>query len=104
MDNSFLMILGFLNLGGGEVFVILVVVLLLFGSKKIPELAQGLGKGMRQFKDAMNGVQSELQNEMKGIEKTTNVDAGGINDLKDTVSAVKEIHGDIKKVGDNLLK
>ena len=86
MENSFLMILGFLNLGGGEIFVILVVVLLLFGSKKIPELAQGLGKGIRQFKDAMNGVQSELQNEMKGVEKDTKIDASGINNLKDTIN------------------
>ena len=43
----------FLNLGGGEIFVILLVVLLFFGSKRIPELAKGLGKGMREFKDAM---------------------------------------------------
>ena len=104
MENSFLMILGFLNLGGGEIFVILVVVLLLFGSKKIPELAQGLGKGIRQFKDAMNGVQSELQNEMKGVEKDTKIDASGINNLKDTINVVKEIKKDIKTVGGNLLK
>jgi TatA/E family protein of Tat protein translocase len=55
------MTLLFLNLGGGEVFVILVVVLLLFGSKKIPELARGLGQGIREFKDATNGVQRELE-------------------------------------------
>lgn len=55
------MTLLFLNLGGGEIFVILVVVLLLFGSKKIPELARGLGQGIREFKDATNGVQRELE-------------------------------------------
>lgn len=59
----------FLNLGGGEVFVIALVVLLLFGSKRIPEIAQGLGKGMRQMKDAMSGVQSELKNEMNKVEQ-----------------------------------
>ena len=52
----------FLNLGGGEIFVILLVVLLFFGSKRIPELAKGLGKGMREFKDAMSGIESEVKN------------------------------------------
>ncbi len=52
----------FLNLGGGEIFVIMLVVLLFFGSKRIPELAKGLGKGMREFKDAMSGIESEVRN------------------------------------------
>jgi sec-independent protein translocase protein TatA len=51
-----------LNLGGGEIFVILLVVLLFFGSKRIPELAKGLGKGMREFKDAMSGIENEVRN------------------------------------------
>ncbi len=51
----------FLNLGGGEVFFILVVVLLFFGSSRIPELARGLGKGMREFKDAMGGIEREVR-------------------------------------------
>jgi sec-independent protein translocase protein TatA len=57
-----LLTLLFLNLGGGEIFVILLVVLLFFGSKRIPELAKGLGKGMREFKDAMNGLENEVKN------------------------------------------
>jgi len=52
----------FLNLGGGEIFVILLVVLIFFGAKRIPELAKGIGKGMREFKDAMNGVENEVRN------------------------------------------
>jgi len=52
----------FLNLGGGEIFVIMLVVLLFFGSKRIPELAKGLGKGMREFKDAMAGIENEVKN------------------------------------------
>ena len=55
----------FLNLGGGEIFVILLVVLLFFGSKRIPELAKGLGKGMREFKDAMSGIENEVRNASK---------------------------------------
>ena len=52
----------FLNLGGGEIFVILLVVLLFVGSKRIPDLAKGLGKGMREFKDAMSGIENEVRN------------------------------------------
>lgn len=50
------------NLGGGEIILILLVVLVLFGAKKIPELAQGIGKGMREFKKALNDVQDEVKN------------------------------------------
>ncbi|MCC7233391.1 MAG: twin-arginine translocase TatA/TatE family subunit [Bacteroidia bacterium] len=61
----------FLNLGGGEIFVILLVVLLFFGSKRIPELAKGLGKGMREFKDAMNGIEKEVRNASNDTPNTT---------------------------------
>ncbi|HYE78639.1 MAG TPA: twin-arginine translocase TatA/TatE family subunit [bacterium] len=43
------------NLGGTEVFLIIAVLLLFFGAKRIPELARGLGKGVREFKDATTG-------------------------------------------------
>ncbi|CAN5908643.1 hypothetical protein BH24BAC1_BH24BAC1_25750 [soil metagenome] len=49
------------GLGGGEVVVILLVVLLLFGAKKIPELARGLGKGIREFKDATTEIKQEIE-------------------------------------------
>ena len=42
------------NLGAGEIFVIALVVLLLFGGKKIPELMRGMGRGIKEFKDAVN--------------------------------------------------
>lgn len=51
------MILLFLGLGAPEVILILLVVLLLFGAKKIPELMKGLGKGVKSFKDGINGVE-----------------------------------------------
>lgn len=50
------------NLGSGEIILIVLVILILFGAKKIPELAQGIGKGMREFKKAMNDVQDEVKN------------------------------------------
>jgi len=44
-----------MNLGAPEIILIIVAILLLFGGKKIPELMRGLGKGVKEFKDAQNG-------------------------------------------------
>ncbi|MCQ2216820.1 MAG: twin-arginine translocase TatA/TatE family subunit [Bacteroidales bacterium] len=49
----------FLGLGMQEILVIAILVLLLFGGKKIPELMKGLGKGVKSFKDGMNGLEDE---------------------------------------------
>lgn len=51
----------FLNLGTGEIVIIVLVVLLLFGGKKIPELMRGLGKGVRSFKEGMKDVGDQLK-------------------------------------------
>lgn len=48
-------------IGTQEIIIILVIVLLLFGGKKIPELMKGLGKGIKEFKDASKGVDGETQ-------------------------------------------
>ncbi len=66
-----LMIILFLeSIGGGELMVIMLFILMFFGSKKIPDLARGLGKGMREMKDAMNGVQSEIRQSINEVERT----------------------------------
>ena len=59
------------NLGTGEIILILLIVLIFFGAKKIPELAQGLGKGLREFRKAARDIQDEVQNpdESKKIDK-----------------------------------
>mgnify|MGYP003401718406 CR=1 FL=1 len=48
------------NLGAGEIILIVLVILLLFGAKKIPELAQGVGKGMKEFKKAIKEVEEDI--------------------------------------------
>lgn len=48
------------NLGAGEIIIIALVVLLLFGGKKIPELMHGIGKGVRSFKEGMNDIEKEI--------------------------------------------
>ncbi|MNR17212.1 Sec-independent protein translocase protein TatAy [compost metagenome] len=76
-------VLEFLNMGGGEIMLILAVVLLLFGGKKLPELARGLGKGIRDFKDASEGVKREIHR---------NINSVGIVD--DIESVVKDNNND----------
>lgn len=61
-------VLEFLNMGGGEIMLILAVVLLLFGGKKLPELARGLGKGIRDFKDASEGVKREIHRNINSLD------------------------------------
>lgn len=53
------------DVGGSELLLIFVVVLLLFGGKKIPELMRGLGKGIREFNDAKNNVRQEIEEGMR---------------------------------------
>jgi len=61
-------LLEFLNMGGSEIMLILAVVLLLFGGKKLPELARGLGKGIRDFKDASEGVKREIHKNINSMD------------------------------------
>ena len=49
------------NLGTGEIIVIDMVVLLLFGGKKIPELMRGIGKGVKNFKDGVKGIEDDIK-------------------------------------------
>lgn len=49
------------NLGTGEIVIITIVVLLLFGGKKIPELMKGIGKGVKNFKDGVKGLEDDIK-------------------------------------------
>ena len=61
-------ILAFINLGTGEIVAIVLVVLLLFGGKKIPELMRGLGKGVKSFKQGMNEVEEEIKKPLEDLD------------------------------------
>jgi len=56
---------GLFNLGGGEIILILALVLILFGAKKLPELAKGLGTGIKEFKKATRDVTEEMHSAME---------------------------------------
>ncbi|RPD96698.1 twin-arginine translocase TatA/TatE family subunit [Aureibaculum marinum] len=91
----------FLFISGGEIFVVLIIVLMLFGADKIPEIARGLGKGMRQLKDATNEIKKEITEtaEKQGID--TDLAKDFKNDIKslkeDVKSSVDDITGPIKR-------
>lgn len=59
--NTLSMVPALFNLGTGEIIIIVLVVLLLFGGRKIPELMRGLGKGVKSFKEGMNEVSDQLK-------------------------------------------
>ena len=59
----------FFNLGGGEIFIIVLFVLLYFGSKRIPEMMRSMGKGIRMFKDATQDIQQDIEESVKDVKK-----------------------------------
>lgn len=77
-----------LFISGAEIAVILFIVVMVFGADKIPEVARGLGKGMRILKDATNDIKTEI---------TKSAETHGID-----TSVTKEIDQEIKKVKDDL--
>ncbi|MBR5673891.1 MAG: twin-arginine translocase TatA/TatE family subunit [Muribaculaceae bacterium] len=62
-------ILAVFNLGTGEIILIVAIILLLFGGRKIPELMRGLGKGVKSFKQGMNEVEDELKKPLEDLDK-----------------------------------
>jgi sec-independent protein translocase protein TatA len=62
-------------LGTQEIIIILVIVLLLFGGRKIPELMRGLGRGVREFNDAKNNVRKEIEDKVNNV-------SSGVNETK----------------------
>lgn len=87
----------FLFIGAPEVFVILLIVVMVFGADKIPDIARGLGKGMRQIKDATNDIKQEINDTAKnqGIDTDFTRDINkGISDVKDDID---DFTGPIKR-------
>ncbi|EIY64552.1 MULTISPECIES: twin-arginine translocase TatA/TatE family subunit [Bacteroidaceae] len=63
-----------LGIGGQELIFIALVILLLFGGKKIPELMKGLGKGVKSFKDGMNGIDETVEETVSLENKKSNTE------------------------------
>jgi len=75
-----------LFISGPEIMVIMLIVVMVFGADKIPEIARGLGKGMRQVKDATNDIKKEI----KDSSKKHSIDTDIAKDIKKEISNVKE--------------
>ncbi len=69
----------FLNIGTPELMIILLAILLLFGGNKLPELARGLGKGIREFKDASENVKREIHRNMNEVKQNIEESAQDLN-------------------------
>lgn len=70
--NTVLLFLG--SLGGSEMFLIFVVVLLLFGGKKIPELMRGLGRGIKEFNNAKANIETEIKEGMREADQKKKIE------------------------------
>ena len=83
----------FLFISGAEIFFILFVVVIVFGADKIPEIARGLGKGMRQLRDATNEIKNEIQ---KSAEK--HIDKEITEEINEEIDKVSKDVNTIKNV------
>ncbi|MFT5146488.1 MAG: sec-independent protein translocase protein TatA [Polaribacter sp.] len=76
----------FLFISGPEVMIIMLIVVMVFGADKIPEIARGLGKGIRQVKDATNDIKREI----KDSSDTTGMDTDIAKDINKEISSAKD--------------
>lgn len=76
----------YLFISGPEIIVVLLIVVLVFGTDKIPELARGLGKGIRQVKDATNDIKREINDSAKN----QGIDTGVAKDIQKEVTDIKD--------------
>ncbi len=79
----------FLNLGGGEIFIVVLVVIMFFGSDKLPGIAKGLGQGLRELNDAKAQIENEISKSTQGFR----------DELEKHTS---EIQSEITKAGDGM--
>lgn len=83
-----------------EIIFILFMVLVLFGSDKIPEIARGLGKGMRQLRDATNEIKSEIRKSVDQNDITSSIvedTQNEINKVKEEIESVTNVEGTVKR-------
>jgi len=87
----------FLFNGAPEVFIIGLIVVMVFGADKIPEIARGLGKGIRQVKDATNDVKREINNSAKEHQIDTSIAKDVNKEVNDIKKNIDDFTGPIKR-------
>jgi len=79
-------VLLFLNLGGGEIFIVVLVIILLFGSDQLPQLVKSVGRGIREINDAKNQIQNEIQ---KGTGLSNEIEKQAL-EIKEEITQVQQ--------------
>ena len=86
-----------MNIGGWEYLIIFLVIWLLFGAKKIPDLARGLGQGIQEFRKASDEVKREIEQGKKDAEEAASATSSTSNDEKTTSSSWSPLFYRIEK-------
>lgn len=86
-----------LFISGPEIIVIMLLVVMVFGADKIPEIARGLGKGMRQVKDATNDIKKEIKDSSEKNKIDTNITKNIQKEVSDVKDSIEELTGPIKR-------
>ena len=95
------MIYLFLNsISTGEVVIILIFVLMFFGSKNIPGMARSVGKGLRQLRDATDDIKRDIRHSVDGMEKEVKKNMSGVDFQKDAKDAIDSVQKNL----DNIIK
>ena len=87
----------FLFISGPEIMVIMLIVVMVFGADKIPEIARGLGKGMRQMKDATNDIKREIKDSADKHKIDTDIAKDINNQITEVKDGIDDITGPIKR-------
>jgi len=87
----------YLFIGAPEIFVIMLIVIMVFGADKIPDIARGLGKGMRQVKDATNDIKREINDTSKEYKTDNSIVKDINNEIKVVKDGIDEFTGPIKR-------
>jgi sec-independent protein translocase protein TatA len=87
----------FLFIGAPEILIVLLLVVMLFGADKIPEIARGLGKGMRQMKNATNDIKREIQNSADKHDLDLDVTKDIQKEIENVKEDIDDLTGPVKR-------
>ena len=93
----------FLFISGAEIFVVLVITVMLFGADKLPEIARGLGKGMRQVKDATNDIKREIKNSAEKHDIDIDIATNVKKEINKVTDNFDDFSRPVKKIKDTII-